>query len=143
MSPICASGIQAGVDRRDGVGARVRRDGRGVSAVTTSNSFPDARQPPAARRDARAATAGIAMLLGPVSAIDTVGGYTVYKGFVFLTTIGAIWGLLVATRLLRGEEDTGPLAARAGRQHPRGARHGRDAGRARMARSASCSSARR
>ena len=47
------------------------------------------------------------MLLGPVSAIDTVGGYTVYKGFVFLTTIGAIWGLLIATRLLRGEEDAG------------------------------------
>ena len=47
------------------------------------------------------------MLLGPVSAIDTVGGYTVYKGFVFLTTIGAIWALLAATRLLRGEEDAG------------------------------------
>src|SRR5262249_41947772 len=38
---------------------------------------------------------------------DTVGGYTVYKAFVFLTAIGAIWGLLMATRLLRGEEDAG------------------------------------
>src|SRR5581483_5050937 len=51
--------------------------------------------------------AGVSMLLGPISAIDTVGGYTVYKCYVFLTTIGAIWGLLAATRLLRGEEDTG------------------------------------
>ena len=38
--------------------------------------------------------------------------------FVFLTTIAALWGLLAATRLLRGEEDTGTLAARARRQHP-------------------------
>ena len=47
------------------------------------------------------------ILLGPISAIDTVGGYTVYKGFVFLTSIGAVWGLLATTRLLRGEEDSG------------------------------------
>ena len=70
------------------------------------NSFPDQ-----ASRDQLAAStsgdAGISILLGPVSAIDTVGGYTVYKCFVFLTTIGAIWGLLAATRLLRGEEDAG------------------------------------
>ena len=50
---------------------------------------------------------GLAVLLGPVSAIGTVGGYTVYKGFVFLTTIGAIWALFAATRLLRREEDAG------------------------------------
>lgn len=50
---------------------------------------------------------GLAVLLGPISAIDTVGGYTVYKCFVFLTTIGAIWGVLTSTRLLRGEEDAG------------------------------------
>ena len=34
-------------------------------------------------------------------------GYTVYKCFVSLTTIGSIWALLAATRLLRGEEDVG------------------------------------
>ena len=77
-----------------------------ASAVTYSNSFPDR----ASRLRLLASTGhdrGLAMLLGPVAAIDTVGGYTVYKGFVFLTTIGAIWGLLIATRLLRGEEDAG------------------------------------
>ena len=77
-----------------------------ASALTYVNSFPDQ-----ASRDQLAAStsgdAGISILLGPVSAIDTVGGYTVYKCFVFLTTIGAIWGLLAATRLLRGEEDAG------------------------------------
>lgn len=53
------------------------------------------------------ADTGLAMLLGPIASVDTVGGYTVYKCFVFLTTIGAIWALLAATRLLRGEEEAG------------------------------------
>ena len=77
-----------------------------ASALTYVNSFPDE----ASRHQLAATTsndAGIAILLGPVSAIDTVGGYTVYKCYAFLTTIGAIWGLLIATRLLRGEEDAG------------------------------------
>jgi ABC-2 type transport system permease protein len=77
-----------------------------ASATTYANSFPDA----ASRARLLATTGhdrGFAMLLGPVSAIDTVGGYTVYKGYVFLTSIGAVWGLLLATRLLRGEEDAG------------------------------------
>lgn len=76
------------------------------TAITYANSYPDR-----ATRAHLAATTGrdrgLAMLLGPVSAINTVGGYTVYKGFVFLTAIGAVWGLLLATRLLRGEEDAG------------------------------------
>ena len=77
-----------------------------ASALSYVNSFPDA----ASRRQLLRTTGGdtgLSILLGPISAIDTVGGYTVYKAFVFLTTIGAIWGLLTTTRLLRGEEDTG------------------------------------
>ena len=77
-----------------------------ASALSYVNSFPDE----ASRQQLAASTsgdAGISILLGPVTAIDTVGGYTVYKCFVFLTTIGALWGLLAATRLLRGEEDAG------------------------------------
>jgi ABC-2 type transport system permease protein len=76
------------------------------SAVTYVGSFPDA----ASRAQLAAATrgdAGLSVLLGPVGAIDTVGGYTAYKTYVFLTTIGAIWALFAATRLLRGEEDEG------------------------------------
>jgi ABC-2 type transport system permease protein len=76
------------------------------SALTYVSTFPDE----ASRRQIAETTghdAGVAMLLGPISAIDTVGGYTVYKCYVTLTTIGAIWGLLAATRMLRGEEDTG------------------------------------
>ncbi|HEY2814884.1 MAG TPA: hypothetical protein VGJ03_15565 [Acidimicrobiales bacterium] len=77
-----------------------------ASALSYVSTFPDQ-----ASRDQIARTtstdAGISILFGPVAAINTVGGYTVYKTFVFLTTIGAVWGLLVATKLLRGEEDTG------------------------------------
>jgi ABC-2 type transport system permease protein len=76
------------------------------TALSYVATFPDE----ASRRAAAAALssdAGFAVLLGPVTTIDTVGGYTVYKCFVFLTTIGAIWALLAATRLLRGEEDAG------------------------------------
>ena len=40
---------------------------------------------------------GLTILMGPVSGIGTIGGYTVYKGFVFLTTIGAIWAVLALT----------------------------------------------
>jgi ABC-2 type transport system permease protein len=76
------------------------------SALTYASSFPDV-----ASRARLAATTGtdrgLAMLLGPVAAIGTVGGYTVYKGFAFITTIAAVWGLLITTRVLRGEEDRG------------------------------------
>jgi ABC-2 type transport system permease protein len=77
-----------------------------ASAVTYAGTYPTS-----AERQAIASTtgrdSGFAVLLGPVADIGTVGGYTVYKNFVFLTTIGAIWALLAATRLLRGEEDAG------------------------------------
>lgn len=77
-----------------------------ASAVSYVSTFPTE----AERQQVAAATsgdAGLSVLLGPTTAIDTVGGYTVYKCFVFLTTIGAIWGLLAATKVLRGEEDAG------------------------------------
>ncbi|GAA0229800.1 exporter of polyketide antibiotics [Actinomadura nitritigenes] len=77
-----------------------------VSAVTYAGTYPTV-----AERQTIASTtgrdSGFAVLLGPVADIGTVGGYTVYKNFAFLTTIGAIWALLAATRLLRGEEDAG------------------------------------
>lgn len=77
-----------------------------TTALSYVSSFPDQ-----ASRDRLAATtgtdAGASILLGPIASVDTVGGYMVYKCYVFLTAIGAVWGLLAATRLLRGEEDTG------------------------------------
>ena len=77
-----------------------------ASALSYVSSFPTA----SSRHQLAITTGGdtgLAVLMGPVSSIDTVGGYTVYKCFVFLTTIGAIWAIVTATRLLRSEEDAG------------------------------------
>jgi ABC-2 type transport system permease protein len=48
-----------------------------------------------------------AALFGPLRELDTVPGYTAYKSLMFCMLLGAIWGFLVATKLLRGEEDAG------------------------------------
>lgn len=54
-----------------------------------------------------ASNSGIAAIVGPAHAIGTVGGFTVWKCLVVLAVVGAVWGLLAGTRLLRGEEDAG------------------------------------
>jgi polyether ionophore transport system permease protein len=46
-------------------------------------------------------------LFGPAPQLQTVAGFTVFKVSMLLILIGAIWGLLTSTRLLRGEEDAG------------------------------------
>lgn len=50
---------------------------------------------------------GLSAFNGPAHELQTVAGYTVWKTFGFLSILGAAWGLLAATRLLRGEEDAG------------------------------------
>src|SRR5262245_27779910 len=76
------------------------------SATTYVSAFPDA-----ASRAQVAATLegnrGFAALFGTIQGIDTVAGYTAYKTLYTMIILGAIWGLLVSTRLLRGEEDAG------------------------------------
>ena len=51
--------------------------------------------------------AGLAAITGPAREIQTVTGYTAWKTSMFLTLVGAVWGLLTGTRLLRGEEEGG------------------------------------
>jgi ABC-2 type transport system permease protein len=48
-----------------------------------------------------------AALFGPAPQLQTVAGFTVFKTFLTLMILGAVWGLLTSTRLLRGEEDAG------------------------------------
>ncbi|HET9724771.1 MAG TPA: ABC transporter permease subunit [Actinomycetota bacterium] len=48
-----------------------------------------------------------AALFGPLRRLDTVAGYTAYKSGMTVIILGAIWGLLIATKSLRGEEDAG------------------------------------
>jgi len=48
-----------------------------------------------------------AALFGPLYRLDTAAGYTAYKSGMFVMILAAIWGLLIATKLTRGEEDGG------------------------------------
>lgn len=50
---------------------------------------------------------GLAALIGPARRLDTVAGFTSWRASGVLTVVGAVWGLFIATRLLRGEEDAG------------------------------------
>lgn len=64
-----------------------------------------------AQRDALAVAYGsnhaTSALLGPASQLQTVAGFTVFKVSMALMILGAVWGLLTSTRLLRGEEENG------------------------------------
>jgi ABC-2 type transport system permease protein len=65
----------------------------------------------AAQRDALAAAYGAnkatSALFGPAPRLQTVAGFTVFKISMTLMLLGAVWGLLTSTRLLRGEEENG------------------------------------
>jgi ABC-2 type transport system permease protein len=50
---------------------------------------------------------GLNALIGPVHQINTVAGYTAWKSVGILSVLGAIWALLLATKVMRGEEDAG------------------------------------
>jgi ABC-2 type transport system permease protein len=64
-----------------------------------------------AARDALAAAYGAnkatSALFGPAPQLQTVAGFTAFKIGMTLILLGAVWGLLTSTRLLRGEEDSG------------------------------------
>ena len=57
--------------------------------------------------NALSTNSGLAALLGDARRLDTVAGFTAWRCTGVLTVVGAIWGLLTATRWLRGEEDAG------------------------------------
>jgi ABC-2 type transport system permease protein len=64
----------------------------------------------ASRRAAASAVEGnvaFSAMFGISRHVDTVAGYTAYKVTFTLMILACIWGLLVATRLLRGEEEAG------------------------------------
>ena len=48
-----------------------------------------------------------AALFGPAPRLETVAGFTVFKSIMTLMVLGAVWGMLISTRLLRGEEEAG------------------------------------
>jgi ABC-2 type transport system permease protein len=70
----------------------------------TSNPTPESREDIVRTFGDNAAFAAI---LGPARQLDTAGGFLSWRVLALLVWVGAIWGLLTATRLLRGEEDGG------------------------------------
>ena len=50
---------------------------------------------------------GMNAIIGPAHQIQTVAGFTAWRSLGVLSIVGAVWGLLTATRLLRGEEESG------------------------------------
>ncbi len=50
---------------------------------------------------------GLEALLGPARHIGTVAGFTAWRGLGLVVLVGAVWGLLAGTRLVRGEEEAG------------------------------------
>ncbi|HTN99998.1 MAG TPA: hypothetical protein VL068_04915, partial [Microthrixaceae bacterium] len=82
----------------------------GVVAASSALSYVSSFPTEASRRTMAAGLSGassFSILFGSVARIGSVGGYTAYKSFVFLTTIGAVWAILTTTRQLRGEEESG------------------------------------
>ena len=67
--------------------------------------------PTSAQRDrllsTMASNAGLKALLGDTHQITTLGGFTDWRAIGIITLVASIWGMLAATRALRGEESAG------------------------------------
>ena len=76
------------------------------SALTYSSFYKTS-----ASRQRLAATFGndhaVNALYGPAPQLQTAAGFALFKASMTLMILGAVWGLLTSTRLLRGEEDAG------------------------------------
>lgn len=82
----------------------------GVTVASSAYGYTTAYRTPGQRARVAAlfgSNPGLAAVNGPARQIQTVAGYTVWKSFMFLIIVGAVWGLLTGTKLLRGEEDAG------------------------------------
>ncbi len=81
-----------------------------VSVVSSAVSYTSLYTSAASRRALAAAYGSnhaTSALFGPAPKLDTVAGFTAFKVGMTLMILGAVWGLLTGTRLLRGEEDQG------------------------------------
>ena len=78
------------------------------AAVQYATSYPSlaGRQQVAA---SLGANPGMVALFGQGQQLATVAGFTAWRVMGVLTPLGAIWGLLTATRLTRGDEEGGRL----------------------------------
>lgn len=110
----------AGGDARLVVGGRVARAAArsgalwgcvfGLFVVVQTVAFT-AQYDTQAARDQMAATygteGGLTAVLGQPDALNTVAGWATWRFVGILGLLGSVWGVLPATRLLRGEEESG------------------------------------
>src|SRR6266511_4497223 len=101
------------------VGVVARRAGRGgllwggvFGLMVWSLATQFAKEYPTAADRARlvatmGADVGSQAIFGPAHHLDTVAGYTAYHAVGVVGLVIAVWGLLAATRALRGEEQAG------------------------------------
>ncbi|PZG01547.1 polyketide antibiotic transporter [Micromonospora deserti] len=74
-------------------------------ATTYESTVGDALDPAALA--ALAENPAIRTLFGEPVALDSAGGFTVWRTGTVLAVLLSVWGLLAATRITRGEEDAG------------------------------------
>ena len=76
------------------------------SSATYVNAYPHPAQRLALARSL-STNVGLESLFGPARALDSVGGFEAWRSLGVLTIVGAVWGILTGTRMLRGEEEAG------------------------------------
>jgi len=82
----------------------------GLYVYASTVGFTNLAPTPAGRQPFLAALAGntgLRALYGIPHRIDTVGGFVTWRATGVISLVGALWGLLVATRVTRGEEAAG------------------------------------
>lgn len=82
----------------------------GAQGAAYAAAFPDQHA-----RDALVAslssTPALGFLAGEIQNASSPASYAIYKSIALVTLITAIWGLLVTTKLLRGQEENGQMEA--------------------------------
>ena len=82
----------------------------GIYVVAQAQGYASTYKTAAQRQDLSksfSASGGLNALVGPARQLNTVAGYTEWKSVGILSVLGAVWALLLSTKLLRGEEDAG------------------------------------
>lgn len=76
-----------------------------VEAISYVQTYPD--EASRLRLAAFGDQPAVRMLQGIPHAVETVGGFVVWDGGWFMQSIVGVWAILITSRLLRGEEDSG------------------------------------
>lgn len=82
----------------------------GLYSYASAVGFENLGPTPQSRRpflDALRDNVGLRAMMGVPHHVDTVGGFVTWRATGVLSMVGALWGLMLATRVTRGEEEAG------------------------------------